>query len=97
MPTGAEIQSIIILKIIDYHANYLFPVLRQKVDDTIEDEIATRLLRNNEAVHQKLNNNVVNAVKNTIKDKQADSSISRAICRTLESEHFVRDISQHML
>lgn len=49
VPTCTEIQSMIINKIIYYHASQLFPVVREPIDKAIEHALETGLLRNNEA------------------------------------------------
>lgn len=74
----------IIHEIINYHANYLFAVLREQVDAAMKDALATGLLRNNDKMNLELKAALVNPIWEKIRDKQADSTIGRAIRRTLE-------------
>lgn len=52
------------------------------------------LLRNNKDIRSELNTAIAEVVDETIKDKQADSTIRRPTLCTVGSESFVKDLSQ---
>lgn len=76
----------IVHEIIDYQAKHLFPVLRKQAEAAIEDEFATSLLPKIKPTRSELNEAVVKAVEETIREKQAGSAIRKATGHTLESE-----------
>lgn len=84
----------IVQEIIDNHASHLLSFLREQVDDAIEHALVTGLLQNKELIRVGLNIAVVKAVEDTIRGNQADSAIGSVTLQVVESEFFVRDISQ---
>lgn len=97
MRLRAEIKSMIANETIYYHAKGLFSVLSGRVDAAREDAFSIGLLWNNEVARQERNRAVIIAVKDTMRDKQADSAICRGTCRRLESGSFVTDLSQRFV
>lgn len=92
----AEMQSMIVDKIVDIQDDHIFPVLSKQVKAAIEETFATSLLQNNESILSKLINAVVKDVNETIKDRQADSDICRATIRALEYGAFVDNLAKRI-
>lgn len=87
----------IVHKIVDYHAEHLFLIIREKVKAAIEGASATGLLQKNESIRLELSAAMSKAIGEMMIYQQADSAIHWATRRMLKSESFVEKIYQRIV
>lgn len=92
-----EMPSMIVHRIVNYHAEYLFPVLWKHVEAAIEDTIAMMLLQSNKSIGSEVNSTVAKAVEEWGREKQADCAIRSTTRRILQLKSFDEKITHHIV